>query len=505
MLLNAEILLQYQRCKRRAFLDTNGDLSQRDPVGDGLHRLIQEKFAYQKFVLAQYNYWRPEYPKNDWETGTKATLELMQQGVECIYKGVILTPYSEKVTLLSRPHLLIKQQGRSKFGDWLYIPANIQLGKRPKLEYQIVAAYDAEMLATSQSADPPTALLILRRTDAYEVNLSKWIPQMHLSVEECISTLNSPEIPEVFISRQKCNFCGWLTQCYAEAKATEHLSLLPGVTPSRYSDLQTINLVTLESLARANPNEIDTLPSFEGKSAQQLVLQAQSAMQNSPILLPFGSACEIQATLSTPTSQTVLRNLLQGKYLPPNPESLIAPIELYFDIEAQPDLNLDYLLGVIVCDRIANTSKYYAFLAENQAQEAQIWQQFLDLVEQYPQAPIFHFCPYEVDTVKRLAKLYHTPSEQISALLARFTDIYEQVAQTVVLPTESYALKTVARWLGFQWRNPEANGSQSILWYDKWLETGDRALLDAIVQYNEDDCLATRHLKDWFVTFLENS
>ena len=387
----------------------------------------------------------------------------------------------------------------------MYISANVQLGKRPKLEYQIVAAYDAEMLATSQFADPPTALLILRRTDAYEVNLSKWISQMHLSVEECISTLNSSEIPEVFISRQKCNFCGWLTQCYAEAKAQEHLSLLPGVTPNRYSDLQTVNLVTLESLAQANPDELDSLPSFESKSAQQLVLQAQSAKLNSPILLPFGSAYEIQQTLPTPTSQTVLRDLVQGKYLPPNPESLIAPIELYFDIEAQPDLNLDYLLGILVCDRTTNTQTYHAFLAESQAEEEQVWQQFLNLVEQYPQAPIFHFCPYEVDTVKRLAKLYRTPNEQISTLLTRFIDIYEQVAHTVVLPTESYALKTVARWLGFQWRNPEANGSQSILWYDKWLETGDRTLLDAIVQYNEDDCLATRCLKDWFVGFLQNS
>ena len=505
MLLNAEILLQYQRCKRRAFLDTNGDLSQRDPIGDGLHRVIQEKFTYQKFVLAQYNYQQPEYPKYDWEAGAEATIELMQQGVECIYKGVILAPYSEKITLLSRPHLLIRQQGNSKFGEWLYIPANIQLGKRPKLEYQIVVAYDAEMLAISQASNPPTALLILRRTDAYEVSLSKWIPLMHLSVEECINTLNSPEIPEVFISRQKCNFCGWLTQCYTEAKAIEHLSLLPGVTPNRYSDLQTIDLVTLESLAKANPDFINTLPSFEDKSAQQLVLQAQSVKLNSPILLPFGSAYEIKKTLPPPTSQTVLQDLLQGKYLPPNPETLIAPIELYFDIEAQPDLNLDYLLGVLVCDRTANTQNYYAFLAENQAEEAKVWQQFLDLVEQYPQAPIFHFCPYEVDTVKRLAKLYHTPKEQISELLTRFIDIYEQVAHTVVLPTESYALKTVARWLGFAWRNPEANGSQSILWYDKWLETGDRTLLDAIVEYNEDDCLATLHLKDWFVSFLQNS
>jgi len=505
MLLNAELLLQYQRCKRKAFLDTNGDLSQREPAGDLLVKLQQEKFAHQKTVLAQYNYHRPDYPKGDWETGAKATLDLMQQGVESIFKGVILAPYAEDITLLSRPSLLIKQPGKSQFGDWAYIPANIHLGKRPKLEYQIVAAFDAEMLAIAQAADPTEALLLLRRKDAYKVNLDKWIGQMHKSVTECIETLRSPQIPEVFISRQKCTLCGWFKQCYAEAKSQQHLSLLPGISPNRYSELQAINLVSLEPLAKTNPDTLDSLPGFEGGIAQQLVLQAQSVVQNSPILLPFGNAYEVQQTLAAPTSQTILQALFKGKYYPPNIDAFVAPIELYFDIEAQPDLNLDYLLGVLVVNRLENTEKYYAFLAESQAQEGIIWQQFLDLVGQYPQAPIFHFCPYEVDTVKRLAQLYGTPKEQLIPLLERFVDVYEEVTQMVVLPTESYALKPLARWLGFQWRNPEASGSQSIFWYDRWLETGDRTLLDAIVEYNEDDCLATRHLKDWLVTFIQNS
>jgi predicted RecB family nuclease len=51
MLLNAEILLQYQRCKRRAFLDTNGDLNQRDAVSDALHRVKMTGKRGQKPLL----------------------------------------------------------------------------------------------------------------------------------------------------------------------------------------------------------------------------------------------------------------------------------------------------------------------------------------------------------------------------------------------------------------------------------------------------------------------
>jgi uncharacterized protein len=162
------------------------------------------------------------------------------------------------------------------------------------------------------------------------------------------------------------------------------------------------------------------------------------------------------------------------------------------------------MLGVLVVDRQAQTETFHSLLAEKPEDEALIWQQFLELIWQYPQAPIFHFFSYEVDTIKRLAQLYHTPPERIRPLLERFVDVYEQIMQTVALPIESYALKAIARWLGFEWRNPGANGSQCIYWYDQWLATGDRAFLDAIQSYNEDDCRATRHVKDWLENFVRD-
>ena len=182
----------------------------------------------------------------------------------------------------------------------------------------------------------------------------------------------------------------------------------------------------------------------------------------------------------------------------------IAPIELYFDIEAEPELNLDYLHGVLVVDRYNNTEKFHGFLAESAAEEGAIWQQFLELMWAYPIAPIFHFCDYEVKTFKRLAKLYNTPAYLWKPVLKRFVDIHKQVTQKAIMPVESYALKPIARWLGFDWRDAKANGAQCVCWYDDWLKTGDRSLLEAIVRYNEDDCRATYVVKDWLTNFLLN-
>ncbi|MDJ0621197.1 MAG: TM0106 family RecB-like putative nuclease [Calothrix sp. MO_192.B10] len=478
MLINAEQLLQYQRCKRRPFLDVRGEKRWRDSGNDLIKKLHQDKTAHQKRILGQFTYERPQYPPRDWHLGHKATLELMRSGVDCIHKGVLLVNYGSEYTLVSHPHLLIKQQGKSLFGDWYYAPANIELGKRPKQEYQVVVAFHAQVLARLQQSELDRAWLMLRGKDGgYPVDLSKWIPQMESILEEFIHSLKQDEAPEMFISRQRCSICHWHSDCYAIAKSNQHLSLLPGVTPVRYTQLQELNITTPESLASTHPSVLSNLVGFDERVASKLVLQAQSVLENRPLLLPFNP--EIQD--------------MEFQH----------SIELYFDIEAQPDLKLNYLLGVLVVDKQNHTEKFYSFLAEKPEDEQLVWQQFLDLVWQYPQAPIYHFCVYEFDTVKRLGKLYRTPQKSVLPVLNRFVDIYEHLIQNVALPVESYALKAIARWLGFEWRNPEASGAKCIYWYDQWLKTGDRNLLEIIQLYNEDDCRATRSVKDWLFQFYQ--
>lgn len=570
MWLTDELLLYYQRCQRRSFLDVYGDSSQQNPPSDFLLKLQRDSWNYRQTVLADRIYHQPNYPKRDWLSGAQATLELMQQGVDHIYQGVLVASAEnsrlpildfglestsensefpetneqfnnlkfEGVTLVGTPHLLVKQPGQSNFGNWTYIPTAIKFGRRPKPEYQTVAAFQALVLASVQGVWPETARLILRPNKVYALDLGKWVPQMQAILAACIQTLLSPQAPEVFISRQRCSFCRWYSHCYALAKSQHHLSLLPGVTPNRYQYLQSIGLSAVESLASTHPSQLE--PVFGYEVATALVRQAQSVVQNRAILIPKeGNNPSIQPPLSPRQKETAEEEILftqsisinvssvsemapeelavpesarknhsvQGEVIHPsgNTNTLpTAPIELYFDIEAEPDLNLDYLLGVLVVDRLAETQTFHPLLAEQPAAEEFIWQQFLDLVWTYPDAPIFHFSPYESDTIKRLSKLYKTPPSRVKPVLSRFVDVHNRVMGAVTLPVESYSLKSIATWLGFEWRDPLSSGSQSIFWYDQWLKTSDHNCLEAIVRYNEDDCCATYHVKDWLVNFLQD-
>lgn len=491
MLLTDELLLYYKRCQRRAFLDIYGDPTQKDQEQDFLRKLRHDSRSHQQAVLATEIHHSPQYPRGDWQAGAKATLELMQQGTERISQAVLLTPTIQEVTLLSFPDLLVKQPGKSVFGDWMYAPSIIKLGRRPKPEYQIVAAFNAQLLASMQEVWSSVAWLILRRQDSYAVNLERWVPLMQDILSECMETLLMPQEPEVFISRQRCSLCRWYSSCYAIAQREQHISLLPGVTPARYRDLQTLGVTTVQSLATTSITTLE--PVIKSEIASSLIQQAQSTLQNRAILRQYPHL--LVRKLDNPNGK---KPHLSTNTLP------TASVELYFDIEAEPELQLDYLLGVLVIDRRTQTEKFSAFLAEHPSDEALIWQQFLDLVKLYPDAPIFHFSDYEVETMKRLAKLYHTPSQLLKLLLSRCVDVHQQVMNTVTLPVESYSLKHLARWLGFKWRDAGITGQDCVCLYDKWLKTSDRSLLEIILRYNEDDCRATYHLKNWLVKFLQS-
>lgn len=504
MLLTDDLLLNYKRCQRRVFLSFYGDAKHRSQEKEFLLKLKRESDRHLKETLAKlYGIFIPPKPSiSHWEAAAQKTEAMMAAGVDFIPAGVLAInlptwqlscfvyggkgnftipaakdlPVEQltKIMLVGTPNLLIKQPGRSKFGKWTYTPLNVRYGSRPKSEYKLIAAFHSQLLAIFLGNLPTAAELILRQHDRYKVNLTTWLPKMQEIVADCLTMSIQQIEPEVFISRQRCNLCRWYDHCYQIAKSQAHLSLVPGVTPKRYSHLQNKEIKTLESLATINPDDFD-------KS------------------LGIGVANKLQTqALALVKQQPIIENIEQLKHLPNH------SVELYFDIEAEPDRNLDYLLGLLLVDKSNEQEKFYAFVAEKPEQEATIWQQFLDFVLQYPQAPIFHFSQYEIETIIRLAKLYKTPWHQVETVLNRCYDLHSLVVKSLILPVENYSLKALANWLGFQWRNIAANGEQSVCWYDRWLETGERNLLEAIILYNEDDCRATFILKKWLESLTSN-
>jgi predicted RecB family nuclease len=114
---------------------------------------------------------------------------------------------------------------------------------------------------------------------------------------------------------------------------------------------------------------------------------------------------------------------------------------------------------------------------------------------------IYYYSKYERTIFRRLCQKYSDvcSNEEIEALFSspNTIDLYfDAVLKATEWPTRDYSLKTLAKYLGFKWRDTHPSGAASIEWFDRWVTTRDVAVRQRILDYNEDDCRATRILLD---------
>jgi len=513
---DAEELLAFFRCRRLPYLDRFGPQEAKLPPESLLEQWRRDRQALQAAVLERF-------PGEQVAPGNEALLAAMAAGAERIYGGQVVAelfweadpegaaeaePGGSEVALAPSPEtevelteddstdkapsnlalppeavpgfrsvrvsssldLLIRDPAFRGQGRPAYLPVHIRIGQRPKPEYELLLALQAELLGSLQGQVPKRGFLILKDGKCHPVHLSRRRAQVRRLLQDYLHSLNQPEPPQVLMARSRCHLCHWREHCRRLNAVAQPLSLLPGVTGSRYPLLQEAGIDSIEALANARLEMLQAIPKLGAGVALQLQLQARATLSRKPL------------------------------WLQSPPQALpTAPVELYFDIEADPRHNVAYLLGLLVVEQAEGEKlvSYHSCLAVEPQEEGQAWKQFLHLVQRYPEAPIYHFHGFEVQTCQRLGERYPTDSRQVRQLLQRFVDLHAWVQRSVVLPIESYSLKNIARWLGFEWRLPNANGAQSIYWYSQWLETRDRRYLEQSLIYNEDDCRATHCLKNW--------
>jgi uncharacterized protein len=63
----------------------------------------------------------------------------------------------------------------------------------------------------------------------------------------------------------------------------------------------------------------------------------------------------------------------------------------------------------------------------------------------------------------------------------------------------SYSIKEIEKLYGFERTADVAGGDESVVIFERWMELGDRELLEGIRAYNEEDCRSTVGLHDWLL------
>ncbi len=78
-------------------------------------------------------------------------------------------------------------------------------------------------------------------------------------------------------------------------------------------------------------------------------------------------------------------------------------------------------------------------------------------------------------------------------------DLYKVVREGLRVSEPRYSIKNLETFYAEQRAGEVKSAGASIVWYERWKETGEAQLLADIRAYNEDDCRSTWQLRDWLL------
>ena len=250
-------------------------------------------------------------------------------------------------------------------------------------------------------------------------------------------TADSPKPPPLVLNKH-CPLCPFQRMCHAQAEQEDNLSLLDGVTARVMRQYEKKGIFTVKQLS--------------------YLFKPRKRKKGSRKPPPVTHKVELQAL-------AIRENKI---YLQELPTLSRQPVELFVDMEGVPDRGLYYLIGLLVCQ--GDTTEHYAFWADTDQDERHMWQQFVDKVTQYPDAPIYHYGSYEPRAIAQLAKRYDTDAE---SLTKRLVNVNGYIYGKVYFPVRSNGLKDIGHFIGAKWTSPQASGLQSLVWRHHWEKTQD--------------------------------
>jgi predicted RecB family nuclease len=486
MSVTASELYNFVECPKRVELDAFGDPARRDPENAFVKLLWERDSNYEKEVVDNL-----DVPFVDLSHGTttdreRDTLAAMQRGDALIYGGRVTAG-----DLIGMPDLLRRE------GDG-YAPIDIKSGRaeeggeddddgKPKLHYAVQLALYIDVLEQLHLSAGRYGYIFDIRGNEKKYDFTElqgirnpetlW-DKYQRALGDARAIVNQSVQPTSAYAAV-CKLCHWHTFCVAQLVAADDLTLIPSLGRKR-RDAMLGSISTVTALAESDPEAFvnGRRTQFSGVGLDMLRLfQKRASLLKEPNAQPF-----LRAVVTLPAAAT----------------------ELFFDIEVDPMRDIVYLHGIIERASGNNESEIFvAFFADDVTDSAEkaAFANAMDYFRARPDAKIYYYSKYERTQYRKLREKYPdvATEREIEALFdpAKAIDLlYDVVTKATEWPTRDHSLKTLAKYLGFTWRDTHPSGAASIEWYDEWVRGRTDDQKQRILDYNEDDCRATRVLLD---------
>ena len=487
LVISDRLLRSWLRCPRKAWQDLHGDPTQR-----AWHPQRAIQLGQEQRCLSRY--------------GARRGL-VMARGTAEAFRGAVaiqglrLLAQEERLQLRGWVPLLLRCDAESRLGPWSYVPLLVRTGRFINREQRLCLAFWGRLLRGVQGQCPSHGLVLSTGGDCQQVSLNPLQPQLDELLAEMAMGLSQPHAPDLIAERKRCTICCWRRPCNAHAAASGHLGDVSGIGAGRRRQLIQLQIPTIAELAQSDPAWLGQALAQQGHPSQAdhhnalaaaLVLQARSQQSQRAQRRPGSADCSVRSSLTARLHH--------------------APGVLFYDIEADPDTRENYLHGFLIQirqdpgapldltpDPTGVTLRHHPILCLPHHGDGRCWQRIHNFLSRFPDWPLLHYGETERIELRRLARRAGASAAARENLDRRFVDVHNLVRQQWVLPLSSYGLKSVATWLGFRWRQPNGEGARAVLWWRHWRRHGHRHDLRRILDYNQDDCRATRVVAAWLL------
>ncbi|THD34478.1 MAG: TM0106 family RecB-like putative nuclease [Sphingomonas sp.] len=483
MQITASQLYDHVSCPRRVTLDAFGDQGERDAVSPFVRMLWERGSAFEGDVFSRLPGGTALLGDREGDRQA-ATLAAMDAGVPMIQGGRIAVD-----DLLGDPDLLIR------VGD-AYMPADVKSGRgedgdgdgaKLKPHYAVQVSLYVDILERmGRSAGRFAEIWDVRgervRYELGEARGSRdpqtWWDFYSRRLGEVRAAL-AGDVETRGALAASCGLCHWHSVCRRELEAADDLTLIPSLGRALRDRMMPV-VSSVGAFATCDPDALvqGKRTAFPGLGPERLRLfQARARLLSDPDARPY-----LRAPVELPVS----------------------PLEVFFDIEADPMRDLVYLHGFVERrDHDPATDRFTGIFAEGATaeDERRAFAEAMAFLAARPEAVVYYYSKYERTMYRKLQSRYPDVCgpDEVEALFTypRSVDLYfDVVTKATEWPTRNHSIKTLAKYLGFAWRDTDPSGAASIEWYHRWVETGDTAVRQRIVDYNEDDCRATIVLLD---------
>lgn len=447
----------------------------RDPMTRNQEDLLKQSKKHKKYIIES------RYPQckaaayASKKDGFKILLKGMCEGVDklCEVPATYMPEQLEtKFDILERSNI-----HPSLFGDYHYILFDIVMAKKKNIiakkenihHHIYQGAFRNYVLGKIQHYTPPVFYLIDVNGEEIPIKYAKIEKELEIMVREIRDIYGGKEVTSTY----DASIWPWKIYSNEEAEKTHDVSLVSGISSKIKENLVEWEIKTVDDLAQVDPRNLMRIKGIGEEKSKKLILKAKSIVKNK---------CEKLEPYTFPSNTT----------------------EIFLDFEDITErwhssriVDIVYLIGVVtVKDKKA---EYTPFLVHQLDKERDMFDEFVKWLLDYENFTLYHFTSHEVSFLKKLAERHNLPAKTLDTIIKNMIDLYEKATQAYVFPTYRNSLKHIAAYTGYTWKHKDVDALECAALYLQYIEDPDKYEdnLKKIKDYNEDDCRALLHLKEW--------